>query len=193
MLIYDFLFWEIVEERYQVTTIYKDIFRTTLTSLTQQIGLHSGYLWSYPWLNKQSCLTSSNYRIGGSTPNSPYLSSGRQMSLPLLSHWYTLLVLHSTKMLLNSFPSLNIVLLSTWVHPRFFVEASVAYRFSFLCWPIMCLYVLNFWVPWCDVRYVFRMKTIFRSSLSPIVCSSYVRYVATFSGLSIFDCPFGIL
>jgi hypothetical protein len=59
MLIYDFLFWEIVEERYQVKTIYKDIFRTTLTSLTYQIGLHSWYLWSYPSLNKQSCLTSS--------------------------------------------------------------------------------------------------------------------------------------
>ena len=33
---------------------------------------------------------------------------------------------------------------STGVHPRFFGRVHVAHRFSFLCCPIICIYVLRF-------------------------------------------------
>jgi hypothetical protein len=81
------------------------------------------------------------------------------------------------------------------------------------------LHVFTFSFPWCDVRYDFRIETMFGSSLPPVVCmSAHVficvclcivvcntycfcfvfrrlekPYVASFSGLLIFDCPFGIL
>ena len=78
-------------------------------------------------------------------------------------------------------------------------------------------------VPCSDVHYVYLMRTMFRSSLPPVVCgcahvyyvihgwlcivvfntyfvvflfcfsSPYVPYVASFSGLSIVDCPFRVL
>jgi len=79
-------------------------------------------------------------------------------------------------------------------------------------------------VPCCDVRYNFRIKTMFVSSLPPVICRrahvlftlfdlvcvlwcpthivlcfcfvcivSCVPYVASFSGMSILDCSFGIL
>jgi hypothetical protein len=41
----------------------------------------------------------------------------------------------------------------------------VAYLFGFLCCLIMCFYV-----PRCDVRYDFRIKTMLGSSLPPVVC-----------------------
>jgi len=94
----------------------------------------------------------------------------------------------------------------------------------FFCVCVVLLYVFTFWIPYCDVRYDFRIKTIFGSSLQQIVCRRvhvlftlfvlvcvlwcpthivfllcgflrivYPIYVASFSGLSIFDCPFGIL
>jgi hypothetical protein len=81
---------------------------------------------------------------------------------------------------------------------------------------IVCIYVLS-----SDVRYDFRMKPMFGSSLPPVVCKRdhvlfrlfgfvYVEWCSThivlcfglffvvlciisFSGLSIFDCSFGIL
>jgi hypothetical protein len=86
----------------------------------------------------------------------------------------------------------------------------------------MCL---TFRVPCCDIFYNFRIKTMFGSSLPPVVCRrvmSFLRYlclfahsaaqhilccvvflfcfasscvpcVVGFSGLSISDCPFGVL
>ena len=54
---------------------------------------------------------------------------------------------------------------STWVHPSLFGEVCVARRF--LCCPIMCLYFLNF-VLWCPLQFPY--KTMFDSSLPPVVC-----------------------
>jgi hypothetical protein len=56
---------------------------------------------------------------------------------------------------------------STWVHPRFFSRVRVTHRFSFLCCPLC---VFSFWVLCFDVRYDFRIKTMFFSSLPPVVC-----------------------
>ena len=89
---------------------------------------------------------------------------------------------------------------------------------------VVLLCVLTFFVPCCDVCYDFHIKTMFGSSLLPVVCrrvhvlftlfvfvyvwwcpthivlcflfclsSSCVLYVASFSGFSFLDCPFGIL
>ena len=97
----------------------------------------------------------------------------------------------------------------------FFGGVRVAHLFSFLCCPIMCLYVLC-----CNVSYNFCIKTMFGSSLPPVFCrrahvlftlfvfvcsimvpnsycvvilfcfsSSCVIYVASFSGVSIFILP----
>ena len=104
---------------------------------------------------------------------------------------------------------------STWVHPRFFGGVHVSHLIRF-CVVLLCVFA--FWVSCCDVRYDFRIKTMFGSSLPPVVCrrehvlfvfdgysavqhimccfcfySSCVPYAASFSGLSFFDCPFGIL
>ena len=52
---------------------------------------------------------------------------------------------------------------------QFCVRVRVAHDFCLLC-------VFMFWVPTCDVRYDFSMKTMFGSSLSPVVSSmSYSR------------------
>jgi hypothetical protein len=78
---------------------------------------------------------------------------------------------------------------------------------------VALVFVLTIWVPCCDVRYDFRIGTMFGSYLPPVICgcfrivvsntyyvvfvfglsSSRVPNVDSFSGLSIFDCPFGIL
>jgi hypothetical protein len=95
--------------------------------------------------------------------------------------------------------------------------------FLVFCVALLCVFTLR--VPCCDVRYDFRIQTMFGSSLPPVVCrrayvlvkllvfgyiewcpthfvlffcfvffSSYCApYVDSFSGLSIFDCHFGIL
>lgn len=42
----------------------------------------------------------------------------------------------------------------------------------------LCLRVFTFWVPCCDARYYFRMKAMFVSSLSPVVCVRvYILFV----------------
>ena len=86
---------------------------------------------------------------------------------------------------------------------------------------VVLLCVFTFWVPCCAVGYYFRIKTMFGFS-PPVACrrahvlftlfvfaciqwcpthivlcfwilsSTCVPYVASFSGLSIIDCPFGI-
>ena len=85
--------------------------------------------------------------------------------------------------------------------------------FRFLCWSIMCLYVLSS-VLWCPLRFPYKndVRFVFTSSCLYVICvclhrvvsntccvvflfclsSSYVPYVASFSGLSIFDYPFGL-
>jgi hypothetical protein len=97
----------------------------------------------------------------------------------------------------------------------FFWWVCVAHLFSFLCCPIMCFYVLS--SVFCDVRYDFRIQMVFGSSLPPVVCRRaqilFARFVvsntycvvilfflalctlcvASFSGLSIFDCSFSML
>ena len=106
------------------------------------------------------------------------------------------------------------------------VQVVVKYRylisFSFLFYLVL-ICVITFLVPCCDVRYDIRMKTMFSSSLLPVVCRrahvlftlfvfvfvkwcqshivlcfwfglvSCVPYNACFSGLSLFDCHFAIL
>ena len=85
------------------------------------------------------------------------------------------------------------------------------------CVVLLCIF--TFWVPCCDVRYDFRIETMFSSSLPSVVwrrahvlftlfvfacvklCFCFVcprlfscaHVVASFSGLSIFDWPFSIL
>jgi hypothetical protein len=51
--------------------------------------------------------------------------------------------------------------------PLVFGGVCVFRLFSFLCCPIMCLYVLGFG---CDVHFDFRLKTMFGSSFPPVVC-----------------------
>jgi len=98
------------------------------------------------------------------------------------------------------------------------VRVALFFLNSFLCCSIMCRYVLS---SCCDVQYDFRIKTMFGSSLPPVVCRRAhvlftlfvfvclewcpihfvlcfcfvcfrlvccVSYVASFSGLSLFDC-----
>jgi hypothetical protein len=60
-----------------------------------------------------------------------------------------------------------LLFVSTRVHPRCFGGVLVAHIFSF-CVVLLC--VFTFWVPCCDVRYDFRIKIMFGSSLPAVVC-----------------------
>ena len=51
---------------------------------------------------------------------------------------------------------------------------------------IMCLYV---WISCCDVRYNFRIKTMFGSSLSPVVCRSAHVLFTLFVFVCAYWCP----
>jgi hypothetical protein len=51
--------------------------------------------------------------------------------------------------------------------PVFFGGVRVAHLFNF-CVVLLCVFM--FWVPWCGVRYVFGIETMFSSSLPPVVC-----------------------
>ena len=53
------------------------------------------------------------------------------------------------------------------VHSGFLSGVRVAHLFSFLCCPIMCIYVLCSLL-WCPLR--FPHKKVFDSSLPPVVC-----------------------
>ena len=64
----------------------------------------------------------------------------------------------------------------TWVYPWVFGGIRITHLFSFLCCPI-CLYVLSS-VLWCLLR--FHIKTMFGSSLPPVICRrrmSYLHYL----------------
>ena len=69
----------------------------------------------------------------------------------------------------------------TWVHPRIFGGVRVAHLF-FLCVVLLC--VFTFRVPHCDVRYEFRIKTMFGSSLPTVAC----RRAHVLFALSVFAC-----
>ena len=82
-----------------------------------------------------------------------------------------------------------------------FLVGSVLLIFLIFCVVLLC--VFTFWVPCCGVRYNFRIKTMFGSSLPSVVLStlfvflfylplSCVPYLASFYGFSISECPFGI-
>ena len=58
-----------------------------------------------------------------------------------------------------------LIILVFWVVLFCFFTFRVANHFSFLGCPILFLYV-----PCCAARYDFRIKTMFSSSLSPVVC-----------------------
>jgi hypothetical protein len=84
---------------------------------------------------------------------------------------------------------------STWVHPTGFFGVRVGHFFSFLCWPIVFLYVPSsitiFALKQRSVRLYLQLfvgahvlSTVFVFCFS----SSCVAYVANFSELSIVDC-----
>jgi len=59
-------------------------------------------------------------------------------------------------------------------HLRSF-PVRVAHHFSFLCYPIVCHYIL---IPCCNVRYDFCIKkNMFGSFLPPVVCRRDLIYV----------------
>jgi hypothetical protein len=108
-------------------------------------------------------------------------------------------------------------------NPSFLVVCALAIFFSFLCYPIIFLYVLGS-VLWCplrfphknDIRFVFISRCLYEGSCLIYVICVCLRIVVSntycvvlqlcfvvrclvypmlliFSGLSICDCPFGIL
>ena len=57
--------------------------------------------------------------------------------------------------------------------------------FLFLCVVLLCDFM--FLVPWCDVRYDFRIKTMFGPSLPPVVCRRvHVLFTKTCTYLCLF-------
>ena len=58
-----------------------------------------------------------------------------------------------------------------------FLVGSVLLNLLDFCFVLLC--VFTFWVLCCDVHYDFRTKTMFDSSLSPVVMS-YLRYLCLF-------------
>jgi len=107
-----------------------------------------------------------------------------------------------------------------WLHalwllssPHGFLVRSVLLISVVLCVVLLC--VFTFLVPWCDVRYDFHIKTMFCSSLPPVVCGRdhvlFTLFVLCFFVLIVyilclvypmfpdsldcqfFECPFGVL
>ena len=70
---------------------------------------------------------------------------------------------------------------STWLHPGFFGGFRVAHL---LVSSVVLVCVFTFQVLCCDVRYNFCIKTMFGSSLSPVVC----RMAHVLFTLFVFDC-----
>ena len=79
-----------------------------------------------------------------------------------LSIWVTWRVSYKKQQLLTFHKHLN--------SAKLFCGICVAHFFHFFCVAPLCVFTI--WVPCCDVRYDFRRKTMFGSSLPPIVCSS---------------------
>jgi hypothetical protein len=65
-----------------------------------------------------------------------------------------------------------------------YITMFLAANISYASWVI--LWVFTFWVPCCDVRFDFRIKAMFGSSLPLVVCRrpgfmSYLRYLCYFA------------
>jgi hypothetical protein len=54
-----------------------------------------------------------------------------------------------------------------WVHPRLFGGSVLLIALVF-CVVLFCVFTI--WIPCCDVRYDFRVKTMFGLVLPPVVC-----------------------
>jgi hypothetical protein len=54
-----------------------------------------------------------------------------------------------------------------WVAPEFSLMGSVLHLFFAFCVVLFCFF--TFWVPYCEVRYDFRIETMFGLSLPPVV------------------------
>jgi hypothetical protein len=76
------------------------------------------------------------------------------------------------------------------VHSVFLVR-SVLLIFLIFCVLLLC--VFTFWVPCCDVRYDFRIKTMFCSYLSPAVCRRAHILSTLFVFVSTWCCPTHIM
>ena len=70
--------------------------------------------------------------------------------------------------------------------PVFFGGVRVAHLFNF-CVVLLCVFM--FWVPWCGVRYVFSIETIFSSSLPPVVCGRAHVLFTLFVFVCMWWCP----
>jgi hypothetical protein len=76
------------------------------------------------------------------------------------------------------YKSQDLLILREYMSSSPFVEGSLPLIFlGFLCCPIIC--VFGFWVPYCDVRYDFRIKMMFGSSFPPVLVS-FLRYLCLF-------------
>jgi len=64
---------------------------------------------------------------------------------------------------------------------------QIAHLFVFFCVVLLC--VFTFWVPCCDVRYDFRIKTMFGSSLPPVVCRRTHVLFTLFVFACVWWCP----
>jgi len=74
--------------------------------------------------------------------------------------------------------------------PRVFV----GFLLIFLVFCVVLLSVFTFWVPYCDVRYDFHIKTMFGSSLPLVVCRRAHACLIVYPMLPVFvDCPFLIV
>ena len=66
--------------------------------------------------------------------------------------------------------------------PRFFGGVRITHFFYFF---VLSYYVSTCWVPWCDVRYHFRIKTMLGSSLPPPVVCMFVWGSSLFYAMSV--------
>ena len=81
----------------------------------------------------------------------------------------------------------------TWVHIRLFDGVRGAHRFSFLCCPIMCLYVQSF-VFWCPLQFPHKHDVLFVFTSSCFIgrFMSYLRYLNCSGVQDILCCVFGL-
>ena len=65
--------------------------------------------------------------------------------------------------------------MSTWVHLWVFGEVRIANIFLVFCVILLCVFTLL--VPYNDVRYDFRIKTMLGLSLPPLVCRRLIYFI----------------
>ena len=66
----------------------------------------------------------------------------------------------------------------TWVQPRVFMGYVLPIFLGFYCVVLLC--AITFLVPCCGIHFGFRLKTMFGSSLPPVVMP-YLRYLCLFA------------